>query len=225
MRLDLPLLFLEGLLAFVSPCMLPMLPVYLMYLAADTEHGKRASVVNTVGFVCGFTAVFMALGATATAVGSLLNAHLLLLQRVSGLVILIFGLHFLGILRLGFLDTEKKLDVQLKQRGFFGAVVFGAAFSMGWTPCLGPFLGSALLLAGNTDTVAAGVFYLFVFSMGLGVPYILAALFFTRIKVIFQQLRKRGRVIKIISGIVLVAAGILLITDSFGYYAALFDSI
>lgn len=225
MRLDLPLLFIEGLLAFVSPCMLPMLPVYLMYLAADTEHGKRASVVNTVGFVCGFTAIFMALGATATAVGSLLNAHLLLLQRVSGLVIFVFGLHFLGILRLGFLDTEKKLNVQLKQRGFFGAVIFGAAFSMGWTPCLGPFLGSALLLAGNTDTVAAGVFYLFVFSMGLGVPYILAALFFTRIKVIFQQLRKRGRVIKIISGIVLVAAGILLMTDSFGYYAALFDRI
>lgn len=225
MRLDLPLLFIEGLLAFVSPCMLPMLPVYLMYLAADTEHGKRASVVNTVGFVCGFTAIFMALGATATAVGSLLNAHLLLLQRVSGLVIFVFGLHFLGILRLGFLDTEKKLNVQLKQRGFFGAVIFGAAFSMGWTPCLGPFLGSALLLAGNTDTVAAGVFYLFVFSMGLGVPYILAALFFTRIKVIFQQLRKRGRVIKIISGIVLVAAGILLMTDSFGYYAAFFDRI
>lgn len=225
MRLDLPLLFLEGLLAFVSPCMLPMLPVYLMYLAADTEHGKRASVVNTIGFVCGFTAVFMALGATATAVGSLLNAHLLLLQRASGLVILIFGLHFLGILKLGFLDTEKKLNVQTKRHGFFGAVVFGAAFSMGWTPCLGPFLGSALLLAGNTDTVAAGVFYLFVFSMGLGVPYILAALFFTRIKVIFQQLRKRGSVIKIISGIVLVAAGILLMTDSFGYYAALFDRI
>lgn len=225
MRLDLPLLFLEGLLAFVSPCMLPMLPVYLMYLAADTEHGKRASVVNTVGFVCGFTAVFMALGATATAVGSLLNAHLLLLQRISGLVIMIFGLHFLGILKLGFLDTEKKLNVQTKQRGFFGAVIFGAAFSMGWTPCLGPFLGSALLLAGNTDTVAAGVFYLFVFSMGLGVPYILAALFFTRIKVIFQQLRKRGSVIKVISGIVLVVAGILLMTDSFGYYAALFDRI
>lgn len=225
MSLDLSLLFLEGLLAFVSPCMLPMLPVYLMYLAADTEHGKRASVVNTVGFVCGFTAVFMVLGATATAVGSLLNAHLLLLQRISGLVILIFGLHFLGILKLGFLDTEKKLNVQLKQRGFFGAVVFGAAFSMGWTPCLGPFLGSALLLAGNTDTVATGVFYLFVFSMGLGVPYILAALFFTRIKVLFQQLRKRGRVIKIISGVVLVVAGIMLMTDSFGYYAALFDRI
>lgn len=221
--MDLPLLFLEGVLAFISPCMLPMLPVYLMYLAAETEHGRRASVVNTAGFVCGFTLVFMALGATATALGSLLNAHLLLLQRVSGLVIMLFGLHFLGILKLKFLDVEKKLDMQVKQRGFFGAILFGAAFSLGWTPCLGPFLGSALLLAGNTNTVATGIFYLFVFSMGLGIPYILAALFFTSIKGIFQQLKRHNNAIRIISGIVLVFAGILLMTDSFGYYASFFD--
>lgn len=225
MRFDLTLLFLEGVLAFVSPCMLPMLPVYLMYLAADTEHGKKASVTNTIGFVCGFTAVFMTLGATATAIGSLLNAHMLLLQRVSGLIILLFGLHFLGVLKFGFLDVEKRLSVQLKQRGVFGAILFGAAFSLGWTPCLGPFLGSALLLASNTDTVATGVFYLFVFSMGLGVPYILAALFFTNIKGVFQLLKRHNRMIKLISGIVLVIAGILLMTDSFGYYAALFDHI
>lgn len=225
MRFDLPLLFLEGLLAFISPCMLPMLPVYLMYLAADTGHGKKASVTNTVGFVCGFTVVFMALGATATSIGSLLNAHLLLLQRISGLLILLFGLHFLGVLKLGFLDIEKKLDVQLKRRGILGAVIFGAAFSLGWTPCLGPFLGSALLLAGNADTVATGVFYLFVFSMGLGIPYILAAVFFTSIKGVFQQLRKHNRAIKIISGVVLIIAGLLLMTDSFGYYAAFFDRI
>lgn len=225
MLVDLPLLFLEGVLAFISPCMLPMLPVYLMYLAAETENGKRASVVNTTGFVCGFTMVFMALGATATALGSLLNAHLLLLQRVSGLIIMLFGLHFLGILKLKFLDVEKKIDVKVKKRGFLGAIIFGAAFSLGWTPCLGPFLGSALLLAGNTDTLAEGVFYLFVFSMGLGIPYILAALFFTSIKGIFQKLKGHNRVIKIISGIVLVLAGIMLMTNSFGYYAAFFDRL
>lgn len=225
MRIDLPLLFLEGLLAFVSPCMLPMLPVYLMYLAADTEHGKRASVTNTVGFVCGFTIVFMALGATATAIGSLLNAHLLMTRRISGLVILLFGMHFLGVLKLGFLNTEKKLNAKPKRRSFFGAIVFGAAFSLGWTPCLGPFLGSALLLASNTGTVATGMFYLFVFSAGLGVPYILAAFFFTSIKRIFQLLKKNNRTISIISGVVLVIAGLLLMTDSFGYYAALFNRI
>ena len=115
---ELPLLFLEGFLAFISPCMLPMLPVYLMYLAAETEKGKRASVINTLGFVAGFTLIFMAMGATATSLGAILNDHRLLLQRVSGIVIMIFGLHFLGVFNIGFLDVEKKLDVKVKQSGF-----------------------------------------------------------------------------------------------------------
>ena len=210
---EIPLLFLEGLLAFVSPCMLPMLPVYLMYLAAETEQGKRASVVNTIGFVAGFTLLFMALGATATAIGAALDAHRLLLQRASGVVILIFGLHFLGVFKIGFLDVEKKLEVGVRRRGFIGALLFGAAFSLGWTPCLGPFLGSALMLAGARETVAEGVFYLFVFSMGLGVPYILA---------IFQWLRRHGQAIKKVSGAILAAAGIAILTDTFAYWSALF---
>ncbi|MDD4159314.1 MAG: cytochrome c biogenesis protein CcdA [Synergistaceae bacterium] len=223
MQTDLPLLFLEGFLAFISPCMLPMLPVYLMYLAAETEHGKKASIVNTVGFVCGFTLVFMALGATATAIGALMNDHRMLLQRLSGVIILIFGLHFLGIFNIGFLDVEKKIDLGLQKRGgFIGALLFGAAFSLGWSPCLGPFLGSALMLAGSGKTVLQGVFYLFVFSMGLGVPYILAAVFFTNIKGVFQWLRKHGRQIKVISGLVLVFAGFMMIFDLFGYWAGLF---
>lgn len=222
MAADLPLLFLEGLLAFVSPCMLPMLPVYLMYFAAETENGKRVSVVNTAGFVCGFTLVFMALGATATTLGALLNDHRLLLQRVSGIVILLFGLYFLGVLKIGFLDAERKLDVRIERKGFFGAILFGAAFSLGWTPCLGPFLGSALVLAGNGKTVWQGVFYLFVFSMGLGLPYILAAVFFTRIKGVFQWLRRRGRQIRLVSGAVLAAAGLMMAFDLFGYWAGLF---
>ena len=220
---DLPLLFLEGLLAFVSPCMLPMLPVYLMYLAAETEHGKKASIVNTIGFVCGFTIIFMALGATATAIGTLMQEHIILLQRVSGVVILIFGLHFLGIFKIGFLDVEKKIDLNLQKRGgFIGALIFGAVFSLGWSPCLGPFLGSALMLASSSQTVLKGVFYLFVFSMGLGLPYILAAVFFTNIKGLFQWLKKHGRQIKIVSGLVLVFAGLAMVFDLFGYWAGLF---
>lgn len=217
-----PFLFLEGLLAFISPCMLPMLPVYLMYLAAETENGKRASVLNTIGFVCGFTLIFMAMGASATALGSLLNANRLLLQRLSGVVITIFGLHFLGVFTIGFLDVEKKLDLKIKKRGFLGAILFGAAFSLGWTPCLGPFLGSALIMAGNTATVLQGTMLLFVFSMGLGIPYILAAIFFTNIKGVFQWLRRNAKVIKNISGIILVIAGLMMAFDVFGYYAGLF---
>lgn len=220
---DLPLLFLEGFLAFISPCMLPMLPVYLMYLAAETEHGKKASIVNTLGFVCGFTLVFMALGATATAIGAVMNEYRMLLQRASGAIIFIFGLHFLDIFKIGFLNVEKKIDLAMQKRGgFIGALLFGAAFSLGWSPCLGPFLGSALMLAGSGKTVLQGVFYLFVFSMGLGVPYVLAAVFFTNIKGIFQWLKKHGRQIKVISGLVLVFAGLIMIFDLFGYWAGLF---
>ena len=222
MSAELPLLFLEGFLAFISPCMLPMLPVYMMYLAAERENGKRASVVNTIGFVAGFTLVFMAMGATATSLGAMLDAHRVVLQRASGVVIIIFGLHFLGVFRIGFLDLEKKLDVKVAKRGFIGALLFGGAFSLGWTPCLGPFLGSALMLAGNGKTAAEGVFYLFVFSMGLGIPYILAALFFTRIKGVFTWLKSHGKIIKKVSGVVLVAAGLAILTDTFGYWAALF---
>ena len=222
MARELPLLFLEGFLAFISPCMLPMLPVYLMYLAAESEGGKRASVANTIGFVAGFSMVFMAMGATATAIGSTLAEHPALLRRVSGAVIALFGLHFLGLLKIGFLDVEKKLGEGTKRGGFTGALLFGGAFSLGWTPCLGPFLASAMLLAGNGKTLWQGVFCLFVFSMGLGIPYIIAALLFTRIKGVFQWLRRNGAAIKKISGAVLVAAGIAIATDYFAYWAALF---
>jgi len=216
-------LFLEGLLAFISPCMLPMLPIYLMYLAAETKHGRKASVVNTVGFVLGFTLIFMLLGASATAIGALLNEHRLLLQRLSGVVIAIFGLHFLGVFRIGFLDIEKKLNVEIKRKGFLGSILFGAAFSLGWTPCLGPFLGSALMMAGGTgNSVIQGVFYLFIFSMGLGIPYILAALFFTNIKGVFQWLKKNARKIEIVSGVVLIIAGLMMALDLFVYWSMFF---
>ena len=222
MARELPLLFLEGFLAFISPCMLPMLPVYLMYLAAETENGRRASVVNTIGFVAGFSVVFMAMGATATFIGAFLSDHPVLLRRASGAVIALFGLHFLGVVKIPFLDAEKRLNSGAKRGGVIGALLFGGAFSLGWTPCLGPFLASALLMAGSGTTLWQGVFSLFVFSMGLGIPYIIAALLFTRIKTLFQWLRRNGAAIKKISGALLVAAGIAIATDYFAYWAALF---
>lgn len=216
-------MFFEGLLAFVSPCMLPMLPIYLMYLAAETKHGRKASVMNTVGFVLGFTIVFMALGASATVIGTFLTDHRDILQRLSGAVIAIFGLHFLGVFKIGFLDIEKKLDVEIKRKGFLGSLLFGSAFSLGWTPCLGPFLGTALMLAGGTGkTLVQGVFYLFLFSMGLGIPYILSAIFFTNIKGVFQWFKKNSRKIEIVSGVVLLIAGIMMILDLFVYWAMFF---
>jgi cytochrome c-type biogenesis protein len=220
--MKLPLLFLEGLLAFLSPCMLPMLPIYIAYLAGGSKEGSRAAIVNTAGFVLGFTVIFTLMGATATALGSLLNAHRLLLTRVSGAVIIIFGLHFLGVLKMDFLGVQKKLRVNVTQTGFLGALLFGAVFSLGWTPCLGPFLGSALLMAGSGKTVVHGMFYLFVFSMGIGVPYMLAAVAFGTLEGLFGWFEAHGNQIRIVSGALLVLMGFLLAFDLFGYWASLF---
>ena len=220
---ELPLLFLEGFLAFISPCMLPMLPVYLMYLAAETENGKRASVVNTFGFVAGFTLIFMAMGATATSLGAILNDHRLLLQRVSGVVIMIFGLHFLGVFNIGFLDVEKKLDVKVKQSGFVGALLFGAAFSLGWTPCLGPFLGSALMLASQQGHVVEGMLMLLVYSLGLGIPFLLSAVLIGYLKSTFDWIKRHYNIINKVSGSLLVLIGLLMATGMFGRLLGLFS--
>lgn len=218
----LPLLFFEGFLAFASPCMLPMLPIYIMYLAAESENGKRAGVINTLGFVCGFTMIFVLLGASATTLGSLLNAHRFFLQRASGVVITLFGLHFLNIFNIGFLNAEHKIHINSDRRGFLGAILFGAAFSLGWTPCIGPFLGSALVMAGNSETIAEGMMMLFVFSMGLGIPYILAALFLTKLDGVFKWFERNARLIKVVSGVILIISGLLMTFDIFGYYEGLF---
>ncbi|MDO4987792.1 MAG: cytochrome c biogenesis CcdA family protein [Synergistes sp.] len=215
------LLLLEGFLAFISPCMLPMLPVYLMYLAADTEYGKRTSVLKTAAFVAGFSAIFMLLGAGATAIGAFLSSHRVLLRQLSGVLIALFGLHFAGLVRIPFIDGERQFFA-VKKTGFVGAFLFGATFSLGWSPCLSPFLASALTLAADRKTAAEGVMYLFIFSMGLGIPYILSALFFSHIKGVFGFFRSRSAMIKRVSGAVLIAAGAAMATDYFDYWAGLF---
>ena len=214
-------LFLEGLLAFISPCMLPMLPIYLMYLAAETKHGRKASVVNTVGFVLGFTLIFMLLGASAAAIGALLNEHRLFLQRLIGIVIALFGLHFLGVFRIGFLDVEKKLNVEINARlpgfNFIWLCILLRLDSMSR-----PFLGSALMMAGGTgSSVIQGVFYLFVFSWTWH-PLHIGSSILTNIKGVFQWLKKNARKIEIVSGVVLIIAGLMMALDLFVFLVEIF---
>lgn len=212
--------FLEGILTFISPCILPLLPVYFFYLAGvsvnDTVNRGRL-LRNAIGFVIGFTIVFVLLGATATALGSFMKGHIDIFRKISGILIIVFGLNFMGILKLNFLNVEKRLDYSFKELGFFNSIVFGMVFGFGWTPCVGALLGSALLMAGNSKTMVQGTLLLFIYSAGLGVPFILTSIAFDSIKNTFKEIQKYSRAISIISGIVLILAGVLVFTNKMQY--------
>ncbi len=217
------LTFTEGILTFISPCILPMLPIYFIYLAGASEDKditksvKSRMLINSIGFVTGFTLVFVLLGVTVTSFGHFLENNRLILQRISGLVMVVFGLNFMGIFRIGFLNTEKRIHLKTENLKFLSSIVFGMVFGLGWTPCLGAFLGSALLLAGNSKTILQGTLLLLVYSVGLGIPFILSAIVFEKAKGAFVWLQRHGRGIGIISGILLVVAGLLVFFDILKY--------
>ena len=208
-------LFLEGMLSFVSPCLLPMLPVYVTYFAAGEadKNNKRRALANALGFVLGFTLVFVALGALAGIAGQLLQRYALWVNIVTGLVVALLGLNFLGVLKIGFLNRAKHRETDTKDLRFFSSLLFGLTFSVSWTPCVGAFLGSALSLASlEGGSMLKGVLMLLVYSAGLGIPFVLCAVLIDRLKGTLSFLRKHSRAINIVSGILLVVMGILMAT-------------
>ncbi|KLU41051.1 MAG: hypothetical protein AA931_04495 [Peptococcaceae bacterium 1109] len=218
------LVFVDGLLTFVSPCILPMLPIYLMYLSGTTgEEVNRARLIrNTIGFVLGFTVVFVILGGTASIFGSMVFLQRELLARISGLIVIVFGLSFMGILRIGFLNRAVGLKARTTNLGFWSSLIFGGTFSLGWTPCLTAFLGTALLLASNTSTAVAGMALLFVYGMGLGVPFLLAALLWQQLQKVVGFIRRNLAVIQKGAGLLLVLTGVLMVTGHFQRFVGLF---
>lgn len=216
------MVLMEGILTFVSPCILPMLPIYFIYLAgSDTEFSKEAKrklIFNALAFVLGFTIVFTLLGASATAIGSILNQYRDFFRQMSGVIIVMFGLYFLGVFKLNFLNQEKRLHLDIKNPGFFGSILFGMVFSFGWTACAGPFLGAALLVAGNMETIGEGVLLLLVYSLGLGIPFMLSAVLFEQMQGVFTNLQKHHKTIKMISGVLLIIMGILVLTGMMQYF-------
>lgn len=222
--------FIEGLLTFISPCILPLLPVYFFYLAGEAAEGgitfegrqKGVLILNSLGFVAGFTLVFVTLGATATSLGSFLKGNLNILQKVSGIVMIVFGLNFMGVFRLKFLNFEKRLEYKFKRLNFFHSIIFGVVFGFGWTPCGGQFLAVALLAAANSGTVLSGIAMLLLYSLGLGIPFIIVAVVFEKVKSALKQLQKHSRIINIVSGGVLVLAGILVLTGNLQYLSNYF---
>ena len=202
--------FLEGIITFISPCLLPMLPIYVSYFAGGGARSTGKTLVNAAGFVLGFTLVFTLLGALAGTAGGFLREHRTAVNLVSGLVVILFGLNFLGVLRLNLFRGGGSMDA--RELGFFSAVLFGVIFSLGWTPCVGAFLGSALMLASQQGSALTGTVMLLAYSFGLGVPFLVSAVLIDRLKSAFDWIKRNYRVINAVCGGFLVAVGVLMAT-------------
>ena len=211
--------FLEGIITFVSPCLLPMLPIYISYFAGGSERNNKQVIKNALGFILGFTVVFVLLGALAGSFGRLLNEHQMVVNIITGLIVIFFGLNFLGVFKLNLFKGTKmgKTD----NLGFFSSVLFGVVFSIGWTPCVGAFLGSALMLATSQGNVLEGVVMLLLYSLGLGIPFFVSAVLIDKLKGAFSFIKKHYRVINIVSGTFLVIIGVLMATGLLGKFLAL----
>ena len=207
--------FLEGVITFISPCLLPMLPIYLSYFAGGGERTVRRTLTGALGFVAGFTVIFIMMGALAGTVGSFLKEHQTAVNIVSGLVVIFFGLNFLGVLKLNLFRGGTR-NIVSGDMGFFSAALFGMIFSIGWTPCVGAFLGSALMLASQQGHVLQGMLMLLAYSLGLGIPFILSAVLIDYLKSTFNWIKRNYRVINIVCGCLLILIGIAMATGMMG---------
>jgi cytochrome c-type biogenesis protein len=215
--------FAAGFLSFVSPCVLPLIPGYISFVSgvsveemrsdAATATASRGQVfLTSLAFVIGFSLVFVALGASASAVGKFLVSRLPLLSKIAGALLIVFGLHTMGAFRLAFLDQEKRVHAQRKPAGALGAILVGIAFAFGWTPCIGPILGGILAIAGSKNTIREGVTLLAVYSAGLGIPFLITSLAINQFFSAAKRIRKYYHAIELTSGALLIAIGVLIIT-------------
>lgn len=204
--------FLEGVISFLSPCMLPLLPVYISFFAGDSG-GRRKTWLRSAAFVVGFTLVFCLFGVFAGAVGSLLSARRRLVNVVCGLIVVLFGLSYLEIIPLTFLKGIRR---QVRVDGVLSAFLFGLVYSVSLTPCVGAFLGSAIMLASSSGSAARGLLLLLVYSMGLGIPFLLSAVLIDGLKAAFNAIKEHYRVINVVCGIFLILVGICMMTGLMG---------
>lgn len=207
--------FLEGIITFLSPCLLPMLPIYISYFAGGGQRSMKKTLLGALGFVTGFTLVFVAMGALAGTIGGFLRQYQTAVNILCGGVVIFFGLNFLGVIKLNLFHGSSR-GMDKSQLGFFSAVVFGVIFSLGWTPCVGAFLGSALMLASQQGHVLEGMGMLLTYSLGLGIPFLLSAVLIDYLKSAFDWVKRHYRVINLVSGILLILIGVLMATGTLG---------
>ena len=206
---------LEGIITFISPCLLPMLPIYISYFAGGGERSTKKTLSGALGFVSGFSVIFVAMGALAGTIGGFLREYRGAVNVISGLVVILFGLNFLGVFKMNLFRGGSKA-VNSRDMGFFPAMLFGMIFSLGWTPCVGAFLGSALMLASQQGHVVEGMLMLLCYSLGLGIPFLLSAVLIDYLKSAFNWIKQHYQVINAVCGCFLVLVGILMATGTLG---------
>ena len=215
--------FVAGLLSFVSPCVLPLIPAYISFLGGAslgqlTEEGgvdtatQRRVFYSAFAFVLGFSTIFISLGATATALSTLIAQHSLLLSQIAGTILVIFGLHYMGVFRIGFLNFEKRFHLENKPAGLIGSYILGLAFAFGWTPCVGPILASVLMVAASGDSTSYGISLLTVYAAGLGIPFLIAAFAVKPFMAFISRFKKQMRKIEITISVLLIITGIAIFT-------------
>lgn len=212
-----------GLVSFVSPCIMPLIPSYVSYITGisydelvsldSRRKNMKITLFHSLAFVAGFSIIFVLLGASASLAGSILAKHLNTIRIVGGALIIIMGVFVMDVIKIPFLQREAKLHLKTRPAGFIGTIVVGMIFGAGWTPCTGPFLGSVLTLAMTSDTLGRGMALLMFYSLGLGIPFVLSALAISAFLTSFSKVRKHFKAIKIISGIILIIMGVLLLMN------------
>ena len=211
--------FLEGIITFISPCLLPMLPFYVSFFAGGGERTTRKTLKGALGFVLGFTMMFVAMGALAGTIVSFLNQYQMAVNIVSGLIVIFFGLNYMGVFQIKLFKGKR--FKKSEDMGFFSNVLFGLVFSVGWTPCVGAFLGSALMLASQRGHMAEGMLMLLLYSLGLGIPFVLCAILIDKLKSTIDWFKNHYKIINTASGLLLVVIGLMMATGTFGRLLAL----
>ena len=204
------LTFLEGIASFISPCILPMLPIYISYFAGK-EKQKGKALINSIGFVLGFSIIYLTFAILANKLGMALTNIINNIKILFGIVIIILGLNYIEILNIKFLNKLGGIQIKIKEFNFIKSVIFGILFSISLTPCIGTFLSSALLLIANETTLIKGIILIILYCMGLGIPFILSSILIERLKKVFNFIKNNYKIIKLISGIILIFMGIYVI--------------
>lgn len=221
--------FTAGLLSFLSPCVLPLIPSYVTFITGmsldEVQRTRRVALIHSLLFIAGFTLIFLALGATATVLGRALLAYRGWISRIGGLLIIVFGLYLLGAFNWGVLARERRIHLADKPVGYLGTVLVGVAFGAGWTPCIGPILGSILIYTSSTADLGRGLLLLFMYSLGLAIPFLAAALAIDRFLIGFARIRSRLVWMSRLGGVLLIAIGVLLLTNYFSLMASYLQTL